>query len=294
MKQVLTHGSKWPLQPLDEDDKIKDFEEALVFGNQNGTVKQQDLLEKLVTDDVIQGFALPLPLDKITQIQGVLLAPLNIQVQNTINECSEIIPKNRLTHDQSWKWQSGTSVNSRCDTNKLMPCYFRQAMQRLINWAVAARNPYPNKKVLTTKLNVKAAYQRCHLDAMIATQTCTQHPSKGIALLMLQLTFGGAPCPSEWGSIAESICDLTNAILLNDDWNLLSLILPAQHLVPNKIILEDGILFGIGRDLIVDIPVDPRGTVDLYIDEHCGLTVDIGNKAFHLKRAPLLSLGSAA
>ena len=117
MKQVLKNGSKWPLQPLDEDDRIKDVEEALVFGNHKGAVKQQDLLVKLVTDDVIRGFALPLPLDKITQIPGVLLAPLNIQAQNTINERGKKIHKNRLTHDQSWKWKSGTSVNSRVDTN---------------------------------------------------------------------------------------------------------------------------------------------------------------------------------
>ena len=128
MKQVLTHGLKWPLQPLDEKDRIKDVKEALVFGNHKGAIKQQDLLKKLVTDDVIRGFALPLPLNKITQILGVLLAPLNIQVQNTINERGEIIPKNRLTHDQSWKWQSGTSVNSRVDTDKLMPCYLGRAM----------------------------------------------------------------------------------------------------------------------------------------------------------------------
>ena len=68
MKQVLTHGSKWPLEPLDKDDRIKDVKEALVFGNHKGAVKQQDLLVKLVTDDTIQGFALPLPLDKIAQI----------------------------------------------------------------------------------------------------------------------------------------------------------------------------------------------------------------------------------
>ena len=86
MKQVLAHGSKWPLQPLDEDDRIKDVKEALLFGNHKGAVKQQDLLVKLVTNDVIRGFALPLPLDKIAQILGVLLTPLNIQAQNTINE----------------------------------------------------------------------------------------------------------------------------------------------------------------------------------------------------------------
>jgi hypothetical protein len=111
---------------------------------------------------------------------------------------------------------------------------------------------------------------------------------------MLRLTFGGSPCPLEWGSIAESICDLANAILLSNEWDPLSLQSPAQHLVPNKIILEDGIPFGIGRDLIVDITVDPRGTVDLYIDDFCGLTVDIDDNATCLKRAPLLALVSAA
>ena len=58
--------------------------------------------------------------------------------------------------------------------------------------------------------------------------------------------------------------------------------------------MEDDIPFGIGRDLIVNIPVDPRGTVDLYIDDFCGLMVDIDDNTTHLKRAPLLALGSAA
>jgi hypothetical protein len=111
MKQILENGSKWPLQPLNEEDRVKDLEEALVFGNhKKGVTQQQDLLKKLVTDDVIRGFSLPLPLDKITQIPGVLLTPLNIQAQNTINEHGEIIPKNRLMQNQSWKWQPGTSV----------------------------------------------------------------------------------------------------------------------------------------------------------------------------------------
>jgi hypothetical protein len=34
-----------------------------------------------------------LPLNKIAQILGVLLAPLNIHTQNTIKECGKIVPK---------------------------------------------------------------------------------------------------------------------------------------------------------------------------------------------------------
>jgi hypothetical protein len=85
-----------------------------------------------------------------------------------------------------------------------------------------------------------------------------------------------------WGSIAESICDLTNAILLSDNWNPLTLHSPAQHLVPNKILLDDAIPFRIGRDLIVNFPVDPRGTFNLYI-------VDIDNNTVSLKKEPYSS-----
>jgi hypothetical protein len=44
--------------------------------------------------------------------------------------------------------------------------------------------------------------------------------------------------------------------------------------------------------LIVDIPVDARGIVDLYIADFIGLTVDLDNtdNATRLERAPLLGL----
>ena len=58
--------------------------------------------------------------------------------------------------------------------------------------------------------------------------------------------------------------------------------------------MDDDIPFGIGQDLIVEIPVDPGGTVDLNVDDFCGLVVDIDDNATCLERAPFLALGSAA
>jgi hypothetical protein len=92
--------------------------EALQFGNHKGADQQHDLFKKLVEDDVDQGFALPLPLDKIASVPGVLLAPLNVNLQKNINKRSKFITKNRLTHDQSWKWQLGTLVNNRIDSDQ--------------------------------------------------------------------------------------------------------------------------------------------------------------------------------
>jgi hypothetical protein len=49
---------------------------------------------------------------------------------------------------------------------------------------------------------------------------------------------------------------------------------PQAH-VPPKDVLPDGVPFGIGRDLIVDIPIDARGIVDLYINDFIGLTINL-------------------
>ena len=173
IKNLLTEGSTWPLSPINEHDRLLDIDGALAFGNHKGANQQPGLLRKLINDDVTRGFALPLPLYKIKKIPGVLIAPLNIQLQKTINERGEIIPKHRMTHDQSWTWQSKTSVNSRVDEEQLMPCYFGQAMKRIINWAVAVRKKNPNIRILATKLDIKAAFRRCHLNASTAIQTCT-------------------------------------------------------------------------------------------------------------------------
>ncbi len=94
-------------------------------------------------------------------------------------------------------------------------------------------------------------------------------------------------------AISETICDLINAILQHDDWDPLTLFTEkAQANVPPKETFDNDVPFGIGRDLIVDIPVDTRGIVDLYIDDFIGLTVDLDNtdNATRLERAPLLGL----
>jgi hypothetical protein len=104
MKTVLTYGSTWPLLPLDDSHQLNNINNALAFGNHKGAMQQPELLLKLIRDNADQGFALPLPLNKIMQLPGIFLALLNIQLQKMINEQGEIIPKNRMTHKQRWKW----------------------------------------------------------------------------------------------------------------------------------------------------------------------------------------------
>jgi hypothetical protein len=117
-----------------------------------------------------------------------------------------------------------------------------------------------------------------------------------ILLMMLRLSFGGKPCPFEWGVISETICDLANAILLSDDWEPGKLFAPNQHLVPEHGLLEPDIPFAAGAELIVDNPVDPRGSYDVYIDDIVGLTVNIpgSNNVARGQAAALLVIEATA
>ena len=124
MKKILEEGSKWPLNKLSEEKKKADVREASEFGNHKGATSNPELPKKLILKDITHGYGLILPLSKITRIPGVLVAPMNIQKQNTINEMGQVIEKDRLTHDQSFLWGSGTSANSRVRKEELLPCMF--------------------------------------------------------------------------------------------------------------------------------------------------------------------------
>ena len=185
---------------------------------------------------------------KATKIPNILIAPMNIQKQNTINEYSPIVPKDRLTHNQSFERSSGTSVNSRVITEELLPCMFGSCIRRIVNWAVTARRLYPNLPILASKIDFKSAFRRMHLNAATALQTCTMLPEFEILLMWLHLSFGGKPCPYMWGVFSETICDLANAILFNNNWDPFDLLAPNQPLVPPQVLLDNNIPFRAGAE----------------------------------------------
>ena len=79
-------------------------------------------------------------------------------------------------------------------------------------------------------------------------------------------------------------------------WNPTSLCAPNFHLVPPPLFLNNSIPFSEGKDLIIDVPVDARGTVDVYIDDTISLTVDVeeSNNVQRIEQATLLAIHCAA
>ena len=213
MEAILRRGSDWPMEELSTEDKLEDLKEDLEFGNHKRANNNPELLKKLVEKDITHGYSLVLPLDKISRIPGALMAPMNIMKQTTTDEHGKIIEKDRLTHNNSYKWKSDTSVNSRVRKDKHLECRFGSCIKRLVNWAVAARWKFPGQRILASKIDYKSAYRRCHLIAKTAIQTCTQLSDENLAIIALRLTFRESPGSYEWGVISESICDLAITIL---------------------------------------------------------------------------------
>ena len=108
--------------------------------------------------------------------------------------------------------------------------------------------------------------------------------------------FGGAPGPCEWGVVLGLICDLAMRILHDNDWHPATLHAPEPELVPTAEFLDDYIPFGEGKQLIVDVHVNPRGVTDIYTDDTLGLTINLEgvNNIMRLERVPLLAIYTAA
>ena len=88
------------------------------------------------------------------------------------------------------------------------------------------------------------------------------------------MTFGGAPGPNEWSTLAEPIRNLSTALIQDKDWDPSVIKACYQSLVPLPE-FDSHEPFGVGKELIVNIPVNPRGTHDIYLDDIIALKVNV-------------------
>jgi len=77
-----------------------------------------------MTTEVEFGYALPIPIDIIHQMPHAAVAPLGLVFQDTIDEFGTVKVKARATHDQSFAFLSGLSVNDRVIHDQLIPCQY--------------------------------------------------------------------------------------------------------------------------------------------------------------------------
>jgi hypothetical protein len=75
--------------------------------------------------------------------------------------------------------------------------------------------------------------------------------------------------------MSESICDLANELLKCKEWYPLTLHALVQADIPTQEYLDDNVPFAMGRESIINVPVNPHGYAGVYIDDTTGLTVNL-------------------
>ena len=205
----------------------------------------------------------------MTKIPGLSVAPVGLAFQDTIDESGNIIPKQRLTHDQTFELVAGhtASFNHRLRLDELTPLTYGHALLRYVHHIVNLRRQHPNRRILQTKVDWKAAYRRLHNCASVAVQSCVW--LGGFILVALRLTFGGAQNPSRWSDLSELACNLANDLVSHPDWD------PKHHASPHQPTI-DGIIepyplpetpFAPALPVHVPLPDSDEPKADVFIDD---------------------------
>lgn len=104
------------------------------------------------------------------------------------------------------------------------------------------------------------------------------------------MTFGGNLCPLQWCCISETICDLANDLIQCERWDHRKLSSPNQHLIKPAIYLDAAIPFKPAKELAVNLPMNNKGSMDVYINDMLPICHDIGDNAEQCAAAVLLAL----
>ena len=301
MKSILSNGTKFPLTEIPVHERLGDLRENIKYGNhKSASGERANLLSSKLEKEVTRGWNIPILPSHILDLidTGAEVAPMGMANQASINERGEIVYKDRLTHDQSWKGKvSGTSINSRVIDEEIEPLFYGHMITRLINYIVALRLAHPDKRILMRKDDFKSAYRRQHLNGWTALKTIVKTVWEGVTffLISLRLTFGGKPNPSEWCCIAEPICDLSNDILNCPEWDPSKLHSPLQDKMPSAEPDLDKSAFHPALPLMMSIPILPFGKCDEFIDDVGTVGVDTGpDSILRLESAAPLAIACVA
>ena len=162
---------------------------------------------------------------------------------------------------------------------------------RVIHYIIGCRQRHPTTRIWISKIDWKSAYRRQHFSHKTAVKSLTQVCIQGIwfLLMALRLTFGGKPCPSEWGCISEPVTDLATDILNCEEWDPNKTKSPIQNKFPPRTSLPVHIPFTKAKHTIVDIPQKDKGKCNVYIDDTVAMGPDLPGNALRLESAITLA-----
>jgi hypothetical protein len=278
------------LKDISDENRLSDLNFHLARGNHKSSAKYKEAMINNISDDVAHGFALPLPVKILFDIPNASLAPLGCIKQETIDSTGARVPKFRMTHDQSFPGPSGLSVNLQVEKEQLPNIMYSYVLLRLIHYICSLRQRHPNTKIYICKVDLDSAYRRCHLSTDTAQESLTVYD--GILFMALRMTFGGAPCPSLWGYISETLADVCNSLINNNYWDHNELYDSLSDSLLPPLNLPESDPYNPTLPMTVEVPTNDLGKVDVYIDDTIRITPDLNDNCLRVSKAIPLAIHS--
>ena len=143
-----------------------------------------------------------------------------------------------------------------------------------------------------SKIDYKSAYRRQHFNAKTAVKSLTQFIIDNCIFLLMDipLTFGGKPCPSEWGCIADPVTNLANNNLTCAEWNPSTTHSPSKNKFPPPTPVPEHIPSASEKETMVKPPAEDYAKCDVYIDDTAAIGTDIPGNTSSLEAATPLAL----
>jgi hypothetical protein len=149
LSKQLQEGSKWPLSTLTDEDRLSKNREFISHGNHQSAKKHHLVLNNIISNEVLQGWMIPLPITYINQIPNSEIASVGIDdKQFKTNPDGSKTHKFRLTHDQTFEASMGKSVNNLTLRDQLDPLFYGGCLSRTIHYIVPLRLRHPNTRIL--------------------------------------------------------------------------------------------------------------------------------------------------
>lgn len=267
LADILTNGMDYRFEwELSEEQRKEELTATIERGNHKSARDEPERLEKALNKDVHHGFAVPVLLPVVEQMDEALVQPAGMTKQFTLNTEGLRVAKYRLTHDLSCCLTADEiSVNDRVDMSQYPDMIYGWCLSRVIHFIVALRLAHPDTRIYIAKYDYSDAYHRILHSATAAVRSILVLAN--VAYIYLRLTFGGSPNPPTWCAFSEMVTDLSNELSLCQGWDPATLHGPDAWRTTAPDTPNTGAAPAKARELTVNIPTTVSARTDSFIDD---------------------------
>ena len=291
IQSILDNGADYPIKnnAFSPDDLKKEVEFMIKRGNHKSSTLEthKQYLDSAYNTEVEYGWQIPTTVESLLKMKDVMIIPLGVARQLAVNEKGEYKDKFRITHDCSFRYPSGFSLNESVDMEAIPDCKYGKALIRFLHQVHLLRLRHPKKTIWLVKTDLDAAYRRLHVTPKIALLQVSIVGK--IAYIGCRLPFGSSPAPALYSVVSDAVFDLANDLL--DDEHLIvdNLHSPNRSELPAPIPMDPAIEYGQAKPLLPPV-VYKAAFVEGYIDDGVAATIDGPNHIERLQNAVPLAV----